>query len=43
MRWDPVSYLEFAAERGRPFEDLLGRLPAEDPQGSSTSAAARAA
>ncbi len=31
MRWDPVRYLEFAAERGRPFEDLLGRLPADDP------------
>lgn len=31
MRWDPVRYLEFAAERARPFEDLLGRLPADDP------------
>ena len=31
MRWDPVRYLEFAAERGRPFDDLLARLPADDP------------
>ena len=31
MRWDPVQYLEFAAERGRPFDDLLARLPADDP------------
>ena len=31
MRWNPVQYLEFAAERGRPFDDLLARLPADDP------------
>ena len=23
MRWDPDQYLQFAAERGRPFDDLL--------------------
>ena len=23
MRWDPEQYLQFAAERGRPFHDLL--------------------
>ena len=31
MRWDPDQYLQFAAERGRPFDDLLGRVPEEDP------------
>lgn len=31
MRWDPVRYLEFAAERGRPFDDLLARVPVAAP------------
>ena len=31
MRWDPEQYLQFAAERGRPFQDLLARVGAEDP------------
>jgi len=31
MRWDPGQYLEFAADRGRPFEDLLARVRASDP------------
>ena len=28
MRWDPDRYLEFAAERGRPFDDLIARVVA---------------
>jgi trans-aconitate 2-methyltransferase len=31
MRWDPEQYLQFAAERARPFSDLLARVGAEDP------------
>ena len=31
MRWDPGQYLQFAAERGRPFDDLLARVPDTDP------------
>jgi trans-aconitate 2-methyltransferase len=31
MRWDPEQYLQFAAERGRPFDDLLERVPVTDP------------
>jgi trans-aconitate 2-methyltransferase len=31
MRWDPGQYLQFAAERGRPFDDLLARVPEADP------------
>jgi trans-aconitate 2-methyltransferase len=31
MRWDPEQYLQFAAERGRPFHDLLARVATEDP------------
>jgi trans-aconitate 2-methyltransferase len=31
MQWDPEQYLQFAAERGRPFQDLLVRVGAEDP------------
>jgi trans-aconitate 2-methyltransferase len=31
VKWDPEQYLQFAAERGRPFEDLLARVPAERP------------
>lgn len=27
--WDPQRYLSYADERGRPFLDLLGRIPAE--------------
>jgi trans-aconitate 2-methyltransferase len=29
--WDPVTYLEFADERSRPFVDLLSRVPAAAP------------
>ncbi len=29
VRWDPVQYGRFAAERGRPFDDLLGRVQIE--------------
>ena len=32
MRWDPEQYLQFAAERGRPFGDLLARVGAEEPR-----------
>ena len=32
MQWDPDRYLAFAAERGRPFHDLVDRVAAEDPQ-----------
>ncbi len=31
-RWDPDRYLLYADERGRPFVDLLSRIPAEDPR-----------
>jgi trans-aconitate 2-methyltransferase len=31
MRWDPDQYLRFADERGRPFRDLLARIPATTP------------
>ena len=30
--WDPVTYLEFADERSRPFLDLLSRVNAADPR-----------
>ena len=30
-RWDPDRYLAFADERGRPFVDLLARVPATAP------------
>ncbi len=33
MQWDPEQYLQFATERGRPFHDLLSRVPAENPAG----------
>jgi trans-aconitate 2-methyltransferase len=29
--WDPITYLEFADERSRPFVDLLSRVPAGEP------------
>lgn len=32
MDWDPQQYGRFAAERGRPFEDLLTRIGAADPR-----------
>ena len=32
MRWDPDQYLQFAAERGRPFHDLVARVAADDPR-----------
>jgi len=31
MKWDPQEYLRFSAERGRPFADLLARVPATAP------------
>lgn len=30
--WDPDRYLAYADERGRPFVDLLARVPAETPK-----------
>ena len=30
--WDPDRYLAYADERGRPFVDLLSRVPAETPR-----------
>ncbi|HEV7977315.1 trans-aconitate 2-methyltransferase [Amycolatopsis sp.] len=30
--WDPAKYLDFGDLRGRPFYDLLGRVPATDPR-----------
>ncbi len=30
--WDPDRYLQYADERGRPFVDLLARVPAENPR-----------
>ena len=30
--WDPDRYLAYADERGRPFVDLLARVPAETPR-----------
>jgi trans-aconitate 2-methyltransferase len=30
-RWDPERYLTYADERGRPFVELLARVPAADP------------
>lgn len=30
--WDPQTYLRYAAERGRPFVELLARVGAEDPR-----------
>ena len=32
MRWDPQQYGKFAAERGRPFLDLVARVEAEAPR-----------
>lgn len=29
--WDPAEYLRFAGHRGRPFAELLARVPAEQP------------
>lgn len=31
MGWDPLQYLNFSDERGRPFVELLGRIGAEAP------------
>jgi trans-aconitate 2-methyltransferase len=31
VRWDPDQYLRFADERGRPFQELLRRVGAQDP------------
>lgn len=30
--WDPAQYARFADHRGRPFADLMARVPAEDPR-----------
>jgi trans-aconitate 2-methyltransferase len=30
--WDPDQYLRYADERGRPFADLLARVPVPDPR-----------
>ncbi|HEU5428947.1 MAG TPA: methyltransferase domain-containing protein [Actinocrinis sp.] len=30
--WDPARYLRYADQRGRPFEDLLARVPADRPR-----------
>lgn len=30
--WDPDRYLAYGDERGRPFHDLLARVPARDPR-----------
>ncbi len=32
MDWDPQQYGRFAAERGRPFDDLLARVDASEPR-----------
>ncbi|MFN2518878.1 MAG: trans-aconitate 2-methyltransferase [Jatrophihabitantaceae bacterium] len=32
MRWDPHQYERFAAERGRPFRDLLARIDCPSPR-----------
>jgi trans-aconitate 2-methyltransferase len=32
MRWDPTEYLTFGDERGRPFRDLMSRVPVERPE-----------
>jgi trans-aconitate 2-methyltransferase len=32
MKWDPQQYGRFAAERGRPFDDLLARVGAREPR-----------
>jgi len=29
--WDPAQYAKFADERGRPFRELVARIPTEDP------------
>jgi trans-aconitate 2-methyltransferase len=31
-RWDPTRYLSYADERGRPFVELLARIPRDDPR-----------
>src|SRR4051794_21411690 len=31
VRWDPEAYAQFAAERARPFDDLVARIGATDP------------
>lgn len=32
VTWDPSSYGQFSNERARPFQDLMGRVAATDPQ-----------
>ena len=32
MRWDPEQYGQYAAERGRPFVELLERIEADSPR-----------
>ncbi len=40
VRWDPQTYLGYAAERARPFTDLLARVggPASRPPWSTSAA-----
>jgi trans-aconitate 2-methyltransferase len=32
VTWDPTRYLQYADERGRPFVELVGRIPADRPR-----------
>jgi trans-aconitate 2-methyltransferase len=32
FRWDPVQYVRYAEERGRPFNDLIARIGIDDPR-----------
>jgi len=32
MQWDPTQYRRYTGERGRPFEDLLAQVGANDPR-----------
>jgi trans-aconitate 2-methyltransferase len=32
VNWDPAQYEKFAAERARPFEDLIGQIPTTRPE-----------
>jgi trans-aconitate 2-methyltransferase len=41
--WDPTTYLDFAAERARPFHDLLARIGGQATGGSAGGAAGQVA
>lgn len=30
VKWDPEQYARYADERGRPFDDLVRRIPSAD-------------